>query len=272
MEAALPDKKEELTVILAVKERCASGSHFGPIIRDVYIIECCTCGSGSVIINNKEFPVKAGDCYVLLPGDAVTHTAHKTDPRRGFSCVLNGASVGSYLKEAGISSETPFADPSVFEEARNWMEQLVLQCPCRDTGARLRQLGCAYGLLGAILRDNRTIEKCGTIDRAIGFMETNYPYPLTVTDIAQAVGLEQSYLSVLFKEKTRFSPYRYLTQLRIQKACQLLLSHDCSISEVSYLVGLEPHNFSRIFKREIGITPTEYLKRINRKKQHEPAD
>jgi len=44
------------------------GVRYGPVIRDTYVIECCTGGFGSAIINGVEFPVQAGDCYILLPG------------------------------------------------------------------------------------------------------------------------------------------------------------------------------------------------------------
>ena len=42
------------------EEDLAPGARFGPVIRDVYIFECCTEGKGSVIINEKEFSIRKG--------------------------------------------------------------------------------------------------------------------------------------------------------------------------------------------------------------------
>jgi len=249
---------EALSVLLAEYDHPKPGRSFGPVIRNLYYIECCTEGCGSITINGREFPIQAGDSYILLPGDAVRHTADAEHPRVGFSCALRGEIMDTCVREAGITAENPFIDPASYPEVRNWMEQLVIHWDHKDAGAHLRQLGCAYALLGVILRGKHSPGNYGIVDRAIGYMETNYPKPLTVARIANAMGLEQSYLSVLFKSRTGLSPYKYLTRLRVQKACRLLQTGQMSISEVADHVGLDSHNFARIFKRELGISPTVY--------------
>ena len=40
---------------VARDENLTPGITYGPVIRDVYIVECCTAGYGSVIINGTEF-------------------------------------------------------------------------------------------------------------------------------------------------------------------------------------------------------------------------
>ena len=50
------------TVLYCEKEYdLLPGEHYGPIIRNVYIIECCVEGYGSVIINDKELEKKIGN-------------------------------------------------------------------------------------------------------------------------------------------------------------------------------------------------------------------
>ena len=247
----------------AEAERVKPGSRFGPIIRSVYIVECCTGGQGSVIINGKAFPVKRGDCYVLLPGETVIHTSDADHPREGYWCALDGMSVATHLKTAGITAETPFVDAALFPAVRRWMEQLAQLWACRDAGAQLRQTACAYGLMGTILQNKPATEKSSLIDMAIGLMQTQYPNDLTVSGIAEEIGLERTYFSALFKDKTGMSPYQYLTKLRIQKACQLL-AQGHSITDTSYLVGMEPHNFGRVFKKEVGKTPRDYVRTLNK--------
>ncbi len=97
------------------------------------------------------------------------------------------------------------------------------------------------------------------IEMAIGLMEAKYHEHLSVEDIATELGLERSYFSVLFKKKTTVSPHKYLTSLRIRKACELIEKGSCSISEAATATGFDPCNFARIFKKELGKTPLIYF-------------
>lgn len=249
---------EDIRLVYAGPETATPGSRFGPVIRSVYIIECCTGGCGSVIINGKEFQVTAGTCYVLMPGDAVIHTSDAHHSRQGCWCALEGVSVGTYLQALGITADMPYAPAESFAQICQCIQTLADQWKCRDAGAQLRQTACVYWLLGTMLQGKPMAKKASLVDNAIGFMQTNYPEPLNISQLAQQVGLERTYFSDLFKEKTGLSPYRYLLRLRMQKACQLI-AQGHSVTQTAYLVGMDPHNFGRAFKKEVGHTPREYL-------------
>lgn len=56
----------------------------------------------------------------------------------------------------------------------------------------------------------------------------------------------------------------YLTNIRIEKAKELLHNRDISIKNICMEIGLrDPNYFSRIFKKQVGLTPTEYRENIN---------
>ena len=116
-------------------------------------------------------------------------------------------------------------------------------------------------LLGMLLEGKTVAAREDAVTKAMGIMEGNYPDLLTVEQLAAKVGLERTYFSSLFKEKTGFSPYQYLTRLRIQKARLLLTETNHSIAQIAELVGLDPRNFSRLFKKFTGKSPLTYRKR-----------
>lgn len=133
------------TVLYCEKEyNLLPGECYGPIIRNVYIIECCVEGYGSVIINEKEFSISPGDCYILFPGDTVIHTADSNEPRKGYWCAVDGLDLGFVFKEAGISSDFPFAPPELFSELCNCIQKMVAEWGCGDAGESLRETSCIY--------------------------------------------------------------------------------------------------------------------------------
>lgn len=97
------------------------------------------------------------------------------------------------------------------------------------------------------------------IESATNFMEQNLQNTLTLTQVANSYHLSHSYFSRIFKTYTGFGFNEYITHLRIQKATQLLLSSNLSISEIADLSGFSDNNyFSTVLKKDTGISPIKY--------------
>jgi len=253
----LSPRQEDLSVLFAAEEHVLPERSYGPVIRSIFIIECCTGGKGSVSINGKEFSFGAGACYALLPGDTIIHHSDPEEGRSGFWCALSGTSVKKYLKKTKIDSEHPFFPACVFENACEQIRKMVENKRDTDLGSRLRLLGLGYTLLGFLVSSHAS-ETEGMVEKAIGLIQTDYPLNLTVERIANAVGFERSYFTMLFKEKTGISPHQYLMQFRLSKACSFLKESSFNVFEIAERVGMDPHNFSRFFTREIGMSPLQY--------------
>lgn len=248
------------TVLYCDRERLKGASRFGPVIRNYFIVECNEVGRGSVVINGTQFPFGPGTCYVLLPGDTVIHTCDGDDPRGGIYCMLDGPMLAQYFNALGITAGSPFLPDHVFPRVQQWLETIFHDFQSRDAGTLPRQAGNIYGLLGDLLRDKPAPTGEDAVSKAIGIMEEHYSEPVTVDALAERLGLERSYFSCLFKEKTGYPPHRFLTALRIQKARLLLQSTDRSVAEIAELVGLDARNFARLFRKETGRTPLSYRK------------
>lgn len=253
-------RDEPILYYCGVDQNLKPGARYGPVIRDIYIIECCIRGAGTVIINGNEFTFKENSCFILMPGDTVIHTADTIESRKSIWCAIDGFSLKNIFQQAGISSETPFAPPEAFNEILAEIKKIVAMRSDTDPGADLRRAGCIYNILGALLKETKISNKNSWIQKAIGIMETRYHEDITIEDIARETGLDRTYFSTLFKEKTGFTPHNYLTQLRIKKASTLLLTNNATVAEIALSVGLDPQNFSRFFKKETGKTPKQYIK------------
>ena len=239
-----------------------AGTHYGPVIFDHFVLECCVSGGGEIRLGNHTHDVGVGMGYVLFPGSNTELFSDPVTSRACIWCALVGDDVENAITTAGITPENPFIPPAAFSEVKASISDLYKMRDESDGGAEYRRMANIYRILGALLRESSNQSASIYVDKAIGIMETKYNQPLTVAGVASLVGLDRAYFTTLFTSKTGSSPYTYLTKLRVKKACALLLT-DMPVSAVADAVGIPPQNFSRIFRRIVGITPREYASRNN---------
>ena len=97
------------------------------------------------------------------------------------------------------------------------------------------------------------------ISKAQEYMKKYYNKDISLEATAETVNISPYYFSKLFKEETGINFSDYLTELRINRAKELINQDpDRNIKEVSIEAGYSnPNYFSRIFKKWTGMTPTE---------------
>ena len=87
--------------------------------------------------------------------------------------------------------------------------------------------------------------------------------PLTIADICQHFSLSRSSLQILFKTAVKQTPKKYISDLKLEKACQMLQENRYTISEISLRLGYSSiHYFSNAFNRKYEVSPSEYAKRF----------
>jgi two-component system response regulator YesN len=97
-------------------------------------------------------------------------------------------------------------------------------------------------------------------------VRTSFADPnLTLQGIAERAGLSRTYLSALFKAVTGTNLTEYITQIRIDRAKELLRAGTLRTNEISSRVGYQDANyFSALFKKHVGCTPTEFRDSVPR--------
>jgi len=97
------------------------------------------------------------------------------------------------------------------------------------------------------------------VDKAQKYIEENFGRDISLDEVSRIVDISPFYFSKLFKEGTGTTFIDYLTNIRIQKACQLIEEGELSMKEIGMTVGYaDPNYFSRTFKKKMGVTPTDY--------------
>lgn len=115
----------------------------------------------------------------------------------------------------------------------------------------------------ALLRRLKARHTAGTYSRhvaqAVDFILERYSGSVSLELAANAIGLNASYLSRLFKEETGATFSEYLNGVRVHAARKLLESGQYSIKQISDKAGFSTHNyFFKVFKEATGMTPQAY--------------
>lgn len=102
-------------------------------------------------------------------------------------------------------------------------------------------------------------QSSGVISKAKIYINAHFSKDITLVDVSREVDISPYYFSKIFKEETGENFIEYLTNIRIDKAKDLLAETDLSMKEICAQIGYsDPNYFSRAFKKNVGVTPTEY--------------
>ena len=115
-----------------------------------------------------------------------------------------------------------------------------------------------------VLNDTEEAEKSGkVIDTAKLYIQKNYMKDISLDEVSREVNISPYYFSKLFKDETGEGFVEYITNMRIEKAKELMAEGDYTMKEICQMVGYtDPNYFSRAFKKNVGVTPTEYKENL----------
>lgn len=157
-----------------------------------------------------------------------------------------------FLEQLGVGEEfsrrEPFDSPEQME--------LVLQ----KLDSTMDYVVCLFREVMEI-RDRCMKERNSDIvELAKQYMNEHYSNEdLSLNLVASEVNVSPNHLSAMFSQKTGYTFIRYLTDVRMNKAKELLKCSNMRSNEISEAVGYkDPHYFSHLFKKNQGCTPMQY--------------
>ena len=100
--------------------------------------------------------------------------------------------------------------------------------------------------------------------RVCQYIHEHYTEPLRISTLAELADMNTSAFSRFFTRTTGQTVTDYLTELRMAKACNLLITHPkMSISSVALQAGFNSQTlFNRCFKKRKGSTPREFRRQL----------
>ncbi|EHI96826.1 transcriptional regulator, AraC family [Clostridium sp. DL-VIII] len=150
------------------------------------------------------------------------------------------------------------------------MENITKEFQEKKEGYELVLRGLSYQILATLLRkytkavpDKSELDmqyrKLNQIKPAITYMEVHMAEKITLEELSKVTHLSPNHFSRVFRTVSGLSPMEFLNRMRVQKAAQLLLNTDKTITEIAMNTGFNDGNyFSRSFKKYRGETPSEF--------------
>jgi len=238
-------------------------------------------GGGSLRLGEREWSVRAGDAYVVAPGEVIGAGEGASGFREaeGWAVSFPPEALGLQAPGAFLSWRAhpllfPFAGGVAGgaqrlkvppEERGLWSERFLaldLELSRRRDGyreaalAHLTLLLVEVSRLAADVAGDLRLNDEPLLAEVFGFIEEHYGGPISLRDVARAVGLSAGYPTTVVGRKTGRTVLKWITERRMAEARRLLVGTDLPVEEVGRRVGYgDSGYFARIFRRAHGATP-----------------
>lgn len=107
------------------------------------------------------------------------------------------------------------------------------------------------------------------LQKVINYISANYAQNIGLDDISKIAVMTPPAFCRFFKTRTNKTFSHFLNEVRISKACQLLINGEAPIKQICYDVGFSSlTNFNRTFKGFKGISPSTYRDNYSNFREH----
>lgn len=243
---------------------------FGPALKPHYLIHYILNGKGKFSIGEKEYPLEAGYGFLITPEELAFYQADEKEPWTYVWVGFNGANAEEYVKAMGLSLSGPVFKSERADELYDAVKDMMEHNTC-GVANDLRRNG-QLAIFLSIIAESVPVSERNEADRAntyvrkaVEFIQGNYCNPIKVTDVADYVCINRSYLYTLFHNAMGMSPQQFLMTFRITKATELLQLTALPVESIALSCGYQdPLVFTKAFRQMKKVSPTAYRRELKK--------
>lgn len=229
----------------------------------LYITEGKGKFSCETLGRNKTIQIESGMMFLLFPGEWHSYHPDRQTGWKEYWIGFNGHFMDNLIEKKFFSKDRPVFKVNIHEDIVALYKEAITAAVKQESGFQQLLAGIVGRLLSlAYFYDrNSQFEESDTakkISQAKVMIQDSYA-DISPEEIASRLCVSYSSFRKTFKEYTGFSPARYISEVRMGKAKELLTNTSLSIKEVAYRVGYNNHDyFFTAFRHMTGRTPAEY--------------
>ncbi|MBR5500146.1 MAG: helix-turn-helix transcriptional regulator [Clostridia bacterium] len=254
--------------------------------HDCFEIGYCVSGTGVCMVEDKEYAFKEGDVEIIFPFQKHLSRNGKDGSSRWYWLTFNphtlmersGLGGSSKLEQlmAGEMGLCGILSPEAYPEIAGLVKKIFTETLEKDNDtpyhSELRAL-YVYQLLIELSRRSANLPKLQiqrdrnlqSVSKALDLIASGIQNgnPPSVEDLARASNMSVSNFRKVFRKVTGLSPKDYMTHALINKAQQMLLTSQKSISEICNETGFGDQSwFNRQFLAKTQMTPSGFRKKF----------
>ena len=260
-------KLERRTASLYVQntgcQQCPPSYGWGPGVRNHFLMHHVVKGKGVFVCKDQKYELQAGDTFLSYPGSTIHYYADEKDPWEYIWVGFSGLDAEGYMEQTDFSPAHPILRGQFSSELDSLIRG-IYESYGTTSWQVMEMTSRLYALLSFLVKNaqkqkNQGKKAMDCAQLAADYIINHYEEPITVEGLAAQTSVSHSSLYRRFVKRFQMSPKRFLLEYRIERACVLLTTTNCSVQEISNSVGFEdPFYFSRAFKDIKGLSPRQY--------------
>lgn len=180
-------------------------------------------------------------------------------PEQPFPFVIGPCESGLFWRHRELVQRLEAAESDPLEPL--WADVTALQLIADVLEAAFAR----RGLLPKPRRNGTDADHRDRAEAAKTYLASRLCERITLDDVARAVGASPFHLARIFQQRTGVPVHRYLTQLRLRAAIELLADDVNDLTALALELGFSSHShFTDAFRREFGCTPSDVRRNASR--------
>ncbi len=235
-------------------------THPDGVYHYVYAVK----GSGWMKIGNAQHTITPGQLFLTPPGEVHSFYSDTNEP-------LLSIELKFQISDEELASQLPELPQAIMLQNTvlaklipvMWQERCEMQYGYNQILAAQ-----TFEMLTRLLRihneANANQATPADLQAVLSFINGHLSHKITLDDLLTVAHLDKTYFSKRFKRYMGITPMAYIRKARIEKAKNLMVFSDMSITQISEALGFQSiHHFSKVFRNDTGINPREYKRSLS---------